>query len=199
MMLARLVMVTVFGFSLSPGAVLVLGQPAQADPIPPVTAPLWEDFGFGGPGSSATACTTCGASSGGNSVYAPNPPWTFTTVVPEILKVTDAFDSGDAFDVSDFGAAILSTPPVATGHDCGDNPDPCFADPLMSHGFVGLAAGDHSLTIIARDSPHDGGAAYFQTSLVSPVPEPGSLMLLGSGLLPALVVLGRRNLRRSAS
>ncbi len=200
MKLARLVMFTVFGFSLSLGAALVLGQPAQADPIPPVTAPLWEEFGFGGPGSSATACDVTSCGPGANSVFAPNPPWTFTALVPETLNVTDALLAGDAFDVFDFGAPILSTPSVdsTTGHTCGPNPDPCFADPNMSHGSVGLAVGGHSLTITARDSPFGSGIGYFQTT-AAVVPEPGSSMLLGSGLLPALVALRRRNLRRSAS
>jgi len=200
-------MVTVFGFSLSLGAALVLGQPAQADPIPPVTAPLWEEFSFSGTaGSTATGCfpadpaggTTCAVN--GSSVFAPAPPWTFTSVSPEILNVTDAFLSGDAFDVYDNGVNILSTPSAAaTGHSCGDNPDTCFADPLMSHGSVGLAAGGHSLSIILREAQGTPGDGYFQTALLSAVPEPGSVMLLGTGLLPALVVLRRRNLRRSAS
>ena len=204
MRLARRVMVTVFGFSLSLGAALVLGQPAQADPIPPVTAPLWEEFSFSGTaGSAAIGCFPADPAGGGcapglNSIFAPAPPWTFTSVSPEILNVTDAFDSGDAFDVYDNSLIILSTPTAAGGHNCGSDPDPCFADPLMSHGSVGLAAGGHSLSIILRETVGPG-AAYFQTSPLSAVPEPGSLMLLSSGLLPALVALRRRNLRRSAS
>ena len=197
--LAKAGMLTLLSLSLGLGVALVPVQPAQATVIVSPSDPIWYEFAFGNAGSAATGCNPCIQSSGLNSLYAPDPPWEFVAAAPELLKVTDAFNSGDAFDVFDFGASILSTPSVAGGHDCGSDPVPCYADPLMSHGSAILAAGSHELTIVARDSCCGAGAAYFQTSAEGVVPEAGSLMLLGSGLIPGLVALRRMGRGRSAS
>jgi hypothetical protein len=129
----------------------------------------WQEFGFTGVAVPATGCFPadpagpgCVPSSGGNSVFADAPPWTF--VAPAggtVLTVTDAFLRGDVFRVFDFGAPIGDTSAVAVGGACGDDPVPCLADPLVSSGVFPLAAGPHSITIAPTVSPFGGGAAYF--------------------------------------
>jgi hypothetical protein len=53
----------------------------------------------------------------------------------------------------------------------------------MSSGAFLLAAGNHSITITSTASVTGGGAGYFQIQeATSQVPEPGTMLLLGSGI-----------------
>jgi len=141
---------------------------------PRVAVPLggpWQEFSFTTAGVDATACGGCTPSSGGNSTFPGNPPWTFTC--PEqgcLLTVTDAFLNGDQFDVFDNAGNIGATSVVsATGSCAGDGSDPaiCSTDPNSSHRVFILGAGPHSLTIRPNTSPFNGGAAYFR---IDPAP-----------------------------
>lgn len=142
------------GISSSPG-------PAPSQPAVPV--PIggpWQEFQFGATGTFAVACTSCVPSSGGNSVFAGPPPWTFAGDAR--LTVTDAFLIGDEFQVFDNAVSIGSTPVVANVGSCGDDPVPCSVNPLVSHRVFDLGGGAHSLTIKLADSPFNSGAAYFR-------------------------------------
>jgi PEP-CTERM motif len=167
------------------------GAGAQAGPI---AFDTFLQFGFSGAGVPATGCDPadpagpfCIPSSGTPTFPLDAPPWTFTGAA--LLTITDAFESGDRFEVFDFGVSLGLTSASAIGTDCGDDPVPCLANAAMSHGSFALGAGQHSITIVAVDSPSGGGAAYLIAALV---PEPSSLLLLAIGAI-AWRLRGRRS------
>lgn len=145
---------------------------AQAGLIPVNT---FLEFGFSGAGIPATGCDPadpagpfCIPSSGTPTSFLDAPPWTFSTATASTLIVTDAFQSGERFEVFDFGASLgLTSAPGLS--DCSDDPVACLADPAMSQAAFLLAAGNHSLTLAPTLSPGGGGAGY----LFVAVPEPG--------------------------
>ena len=174
-----------------------IGSPAYASTIT-IDGP-WYQFSFTEAGALARGCfpedlagLVCDPNPAGNSVHAGAPAWTFTAPAAGAeLTVTDAFEAGDFFRIFDFGAPIGATSvvPVDPTHNCGADPVPCLADPLMSHGFFLLGAGAHSITIRPGVSPYGSGAAYFR---VDSVPEPASLLLIGSGLIGLAMRLKRK-------
>jgi hypothetical protein len=148
--------------------------PAQAGPIPPDT---FLQFASSQAGIPATGCDPadpagpfCFSSSGTPTSPLDAPPWTFTG--PGLLTVTDVFESGDQFQLFDFGVSLGLTSVPGTS-DCGDDPVPCLADPAMSKGTFALGAGPHSLTLTAVLAPTDSATGY----LIVTLPEPGTLSL----------------------
>jgi hypothetical protein len=164
--------------------------PASAGPIDSYIGGPWLEFRFDGTDSWAYACTSglCAESSGANSIFLDTPEWTFTVASPVQILVTDAFTRGDTFKVFDDGTLLLKTPDVVPDYFippqivCLD-PDNCFNHEGFSFGSLNLAAGSHSLTIQAADSPFGYGAAFFRIDRIIGVPEPSSLVFLGMGLL----------------
>lgn len=168
-------------------SLMALAGPARADPV---NLDQWYTFGFDDPGTSLVSGT--GFVLGSQSLAAPDPPWTFTCGADGCtLTVTDGFNSGDQFELFDFGALIGQTSVPTAGSNCGNNEPSCLADPDFSHGTFLLAAGDHSITGAALLSPFGGGAAFFRIDAAS-VPEPGSLLLSALALL-SLAALRRRS------
>lgn len=162
-----------------------------ADSIDSFIGGDWLEFAFGGTGLIATGCSPadpggpgCFPSSGGNSSFAPAPAWTFTSTGSAGVTLVDAFLLGDAFELFDFGTSIGTTSSPGTG-SCGSDPVGCLIDPDASKGFFALGSGSHALTIEVLSSPFGGGAAYFRVDATQPshTPEPGTWMLLSSGLL----------------
>ena len=174
-----------------------LASPAHAGPI---LTDTWYEFSFEAPGTSALGCfpndpagNICIPSSGTPTTFLDAPAWTFTAGADgAVLIVTDAFDSTDQFEVLDFGVPIGFTSVPGALVDCGDDPVPCLADPDVSHGFFLMAAGNHSITV----APSLGGfgSAYLMIDTPQAIPEPATLLLLGSGT--AMTLLRARRRRR---
>jgi hypothetical protein len=150
--------------------------PASAGPV--AVDAGWYGFCFAGVGSPATAgCQNSGVGNTGN-------PFTWTSSAPTLLKVTDAFEYGDMFNVN-IDSVLYTTsvvPTTFTGSVV--NPDTAFADAGYSKGSWVLAAGSHSVNIFANASPYGGGGAYLEVETYrGTVPDAGSsLLLLGMGL-----------------
>src|SRR5262249_48374087 len=148
--------------------VVVLGAcpPSEAVPVP---LGGWLEFSWTGI-TGARGCQpadpaglACVPSSGGNTSFVGAPPWTFTSSLPTLLPVTDAFQAIARFFVLDNAVPLgpTSAPSNNPSHDCGSNPVPCLADPQMSHGLFTLGSGAHSIEIV-QILNEGSGAGYFR-------------------------------------
>jgi len=193
-------------FGLSALAALLSAEaPAEVrSPTSATDAPIalnqWYTFSFGGTvGSSfnSGAGFTLGTKPG--SIAAPAPPWTFTLPFGGSLTVVDGFLSGDRFDVTDSGAILGDTSVPIPGANCGNDITACLNNPDMSKGVFALAAGTHTIdgTLIAS-SPVLGGAAFFDVTAATAVPDPASFILFATGLLGLALVASRRKCHERA-
>lgn len=174
-------------------ALLAGSAPAAAGVI---TQGQFLQFAFDGVGQTATGCDPadpngpfCIPSSGTPTGFLDAPPWTFTAAAGgALLTVVDAFESGDRFDIFDFGVLVGSTsaPNLRAPADCGDDPVVCLGTPGMSLGTFALAAGDHSITIVLSQSLSPLGSAYLRVDdAAAAVPVPASIGLVLVALLGA--------------
>lgn len=131
----------------------------------------WKEFSFGGVGSAWSKT------------------FDFTLVGATLLKVTDAFQSGDRFDVTNFGASLgLTSLPGSVGDQINANYDAAFADSRWSSVSFLLAPGSYSISGTTVLSPFGGGGAAVRLA-VAAVPEPSTyaMLLAGLGMLGLIV------------
>jgi hypothetical protein len=159
--------------------------------------PDWYTFFVGEAGTSNAFAVGASNAFGDNPG---DPPWTYTAAGDTIVKITDSFTVGDIFRLYDFGNFVGDTSTIVNDGTGTNNasPDLDFLDPLLSHGSFILPGGAHSLTIeIIQNAlpPNNEAIGYFRVDPVStPVPEPTSLLLLGTGLgALALTALRKKN------
>ncbi len=134
----------------------------------------WNEFFFAGVGSSF------------------DQGYTFTLTESAVLRVTDAYLSGDQFEVFNFGTSLGVTSLPTLGDDVQNDFDGAYLNPNFSHGEWTLSAGTYSITGTVLLSPYNSGAAALS---LSPVPEADALVLSLSGL--ALIgLLARRRIGR---
>lgn len=113
--------------------------------------------------------------------------WTFTATSNVNLFVTDWADASDLFDVYVNGTFLGATSSAAdTDNWIGNtdaNLDAAFASPIWSSGMWSLTSGLYEISILTTFVP--GAWADSTVALkveTAPVPEPATLLLLGSGL-----------------
>lgn len=111
-------------------------------------------------------------------------PYIFTLTGPASFSITDAFIVGDQYSVYDFGSLILTTSLLPTrtpfAVPSGDGiADAAWSSGLYQTGQILLSAASYSLTV--QGDGVGGLPAGFYTRLDS-VPEPSTLLFLGSGL-----------------
>jgi len=143
----------------------VLGGTAQAVPL--TVGGGWQQFFWGV--DDADAWNDEGA-------------FTFVSDSWTDLKVTDAFGTGDQFQVYDDGVLIGTTSTPTDAPDWTDDFDVAYTSPLWSSGLFPLAPGSHAITLFAVVSPLEVGSGGLRVDAV-PVPAAVLLGTFGVGLV----------------
>lgn len=117
----------------------------------------------------------------------------YTFSGPSVLTIVDGFLDGDQFSVYD-GAVFLgnTSTPLNDGQFCGDYAT-CLSSTAYSSGSYTFGAGTHSVDIFVLQSPYGDGGAFLELNPAA-TPEPGSLLLVGTGVLSVVGAVRRRRL-----
>ena len=144
----------------------------------------WQTFSYDGAGSSWDQA------------------FTFDLTGSAELQVTDAYLSGDRFEIFfNLVSQGLTSDPTSTGDFIGGDFASAFLDARWSSGSYLLGPGSYSITGIATLSPFQGGDGGIQLVSAAAVPEPGTwaMMILGFGFVGGAMRSAKRRHRVSVS
>ena len=132
----------------------------------------------------------------GNFV-APNGTYTYTTtftVAGGNYAGTLSALADDTTSVLLDGNTVIPAGVIGSNAHCADGSPNCLTPGTFDFGGMFLAAGTHTLTfnVIQSGLVFEGLDFYGSISTTSPVPEPGTLFLLGTGLVGSAGTLMRR-------
>ena len=178
-------------------AVLVICAAGRTSAVPYVVGSGWQDF--------STDILTPGLFGGFGGTFDPPPdnePFVFTVTTNSYLKVTDYYLPGDFYRVWSFGGLLGDTPIVPVDPSQSTfSPGFAYGSPTWSHDVWLLTPAIYSINfqdLLEFDpvtTPFDyevATAAFRVDPTTAPIPEPGTLALLGMGMAIAGIGLGRR-------
>lgn len=174
--------------ALGVAAVMAAGT-ASADAI---STNVWYEFGFDGVGTSLTGGSGTIPLADPAATSVGNPAWTFTLTRPGTLFVTDAFESGDRFEILDFGTVIGRTSGPNVGSQCGSDLSCALADPDFSSGSFLLGAGSHSISGTLLQTIAPGAGAFIVNVSAVPLPAAATMLLTALAALGGLALRGKR-------